>query len=117
MSGRYREPTLIAYTQDLKAFLGWCHTYDRQALQITRGELEMYVPLPRESRVRRSHHRSAVRHGRNVLQVRGDRRGHPGQPGRGRDPAEGGVGGAEAHGAAPAGVRCPARRGPTLGAE
>ncbi|MGI8613833.1 MAG: hypothetical protein ACR2KL_07830 [Nocardioidaceae bacterium] len=26
---RYREPTLTAYTQDLKAFLGWCQTYDR----------------------------------------------------------------------------------------
>jgi hypothetical protein len=26
---RYREPTLTAYSQDLKAFLGWCQTYDR----------------------------------------------------------------------------------------
>ncbi len=40
---RYREPTLTAYTQDLKAFLGWCQTYDREALRVTRGELEMYV--------------------------------------------------------------------------
>jgi hypothetical protein len=24
---RYREPTLTAYTQDLKAYLGWCQTY------------------------------------------------------------------------------------------
>lgn len=23
---RYREPTLTAYTQDLKAYLGWCQT-------------------------------------------------------------------------------------------
>ncbi len=30
---RYREPTLTAYTQDLKAFLGWCQTYDREALR------------------------------------------------------------------------------------
>ena len=40
---RYREPTLTAYTQDLKTFLGWCHTYDREPLRVTRGELEMYV--------------------------------------------------------------------------
>ena len=40
---RYREPTLTAYTQDLKAFLGWCQTYDREVLRVTRGELEMYV--------------------------------------------------------------------------
>ena len=40
---RYREPTLTAYTQDLKTFLGWCQTYDREVLRVTRGELEMYV--------------------------------------------------------------------------
>jgi integrase family protein with SAM-like domain len=40
---RYREPTLTAYTQDLKTFLGWCRTYDREVLRISRGELEMYV--------------------------------------------------------------------------
>ena len=40
---RYREPTLTAYTEDLKAFLGWCQTYDREALRVTRGELELYV--------------------------------------------------------------------------
>ncbi len=40
---RYREPTLTAYTQDLKVFLCCCQTYDRQALRVTRGELEMYV--------------------------------------------------------------------------
>jgi site-specific recombinase XerD len=40
---RYREPTLTAYTQDLKAFLGWCQTFDREVLRVTRGELEMYV--------------------------------------------------------------------------
>jgi integrase/recombinase XerD len=40
---RYREPSLTAYTQDLKAFLGWCQTYDREVLRVTRGELEMYV--------------------------------------------------------------------------
>jgi integrase/recombinase XerD len=40
---RYREPTLTAYTQDLKAFLGWCQTYGREALRVTRDELEMYV--------------------------------------------------------------------------
>ena len=40
---RYREPTLTAYTQDLKAYLGWCQVYDREVLRVTRGELEMYV--------------------------------------------------------------------------
>jgi integrase/recombinase XerD len=40
---RYREPTLTAYTGDLKAFLGWCQTYDRDVLRVTRGELELYV--------------------------------------------------------------------------
>ena len=40
---RYREPTLTAYTQDLKTFLGWCQTYDLEVLRVTRGELEMYV--------------------------------------------------------------------------
>jgi integrase/recombinase XerD len=40
---RHREPTLTAYTQDLKGFLGWCQTYDREVLRVTRGELEMYV--------------------------------------------------------------------------
>ena len=40
---RYREPTLTAYTQDLKAYLGWCQTHDRNVLGVTRGELEMYV--------------------------------------------------------------------------
>ena len=40
---RYREPTLTAYTQDLKAFLGWCEISDREVLRVTRGELEMYV--------------------------------------------------------------------------
>jgi site-specific recombinase XerD len=40
---RYREPTLTAYTQDLKAFLGWCRLYDLEVLRVTRGELELYV--------------------------------------------------------------------------
>jgi integrase/recombinase XerD len=40
---RYREPTLTAYTQDLRAFLGWCQTHDGEPLRVTRGELEMYV--------------------------------------------------------------------------
>lgn len=40
---RYREPTLTAYTQDLRAYLGWCQAKDREVLRVTRGELEMYV--------------------------------------------------------------------------
>src|SRR3990170_6944332 len=40
---RYREPTLTAYTRDIKAYLGWCQTYDRDVLRVTRGELEMYL--------------------------------------------------------------------------
>jgi integrase/recombinase XerD len=34
---------LTAYTQDLRAFLGWCQMHDREPLRVTRGELEMYV--------------------------------------------------------------------------
>jgi len=34
---------LTAYTQDLRAFLGWCQVYEREPLQVSRGELEMYV--------------------------------------------------------------------------
>ncbi|HEU5034494.1 MAG TPA: site-specific integrase [Mycobacteriales bacterium] len=40
---RYREPTLTAYTQNLKAYLGWCQQYDLDVLRVSRGELEMYV--------------------------------------------------------------------------
>src|SRR4051812_5211961 len=40
---RYREPTLTAYNQDLKAFLGWCRQSDLEVLRLTRGELEAYV--------------------------------------------------------------------------
>src|SRR3954451_11110937 len=40
---RYREPTLTAYTQDLRAFLSWCQAHDREPLQVTRAELEMYM--------------------------------------------------------------------------
>lgn len=40
---RYREPTLTAYTQDLKTFLGRCQTYDRSVLRVNRGGLESYV--------------------------------------------------------------------------
>ena len=40
---RYREPTLTAYTQDLRAVVGWCQSYEREPLRVTRGELEMYV--------------------------------------------------------------------------
>jgi site-specific recombinase XerD len=40
---RHREPTLTAYTQDLRAFVGWCQSYEREPLRVTRGELEMYV--------------------------------------------------------------------------
>jgi hypothetical protein len=38
---RYRDPSLTAYTQDLKAYLGWCQQHDREMLRVTRGELEM----------------------------------------------------------------------------
>ncbi len=40
---RYREPTLTAYRQDLKAFVAWCQQYDLEVLRVTRGELEMYM--------------------------------------------------------------------------
>lgn len=40
---RYREPTLTAYTLDLRTFLGWCHSHDLDMLRVTRAELELYV--------------------------------------------------------------------------
>lgn len=40
---RYRELTLSAYKLDLRCFLDWCQTCDREPLRVTRGELEMYV--------------------------------------------------------------------------
>ncbi len=40
---RYREPTLTAYRQDLKAFLGWCQAYGLELLRVRRAELEMYL--------------------------------------------------------------------------
>lgn len=40
---RYREPTLTAYTVDLKSFIGWCQSHDLELLRVSRGELEMYV--------------------------------------------------------------------------
>ena len=40
---RYREPTLTAYTVDLRVFIHWCRAQDVEPLRITRGELEMYV--------------------------------------------------------------------------
>lgn len=40
---RYREPTLTAYTLDLRTFLGWCESNDRDVLHVTRAELEVYV--------------------------------------------------------------------------
>jgi site-specific recombinase XerD len=40
---RYREPTLTAYTLDLRCFLGWCRSNDLEMLRVTRGELETYV--------------------------------------------------------------------------
>jgi hypothetical protein len=43
---RYREPTLTAYTQDLRAFLGWCQARAREPLSVSRGELEPPMPSP-----------------------------------------------------------------------
>lgn len=40
---RYREPTLTAYTLDLRTFLGWCESNGLDMLHVTRGELEIYV--------------------------------------------------------------------------
>lgn len=68
---RYREPTLTAYTQDLKAFLGWCQTCDRQPLRLSRGELEMYARHLEGRGVRGRHRGPAVRHRGHLLQVGG----------------------------------------------
>ncbi len=40
---RYREPTLTAYRQDLKAFLAWCQVFGLELLRVRRAELEMYL--------------------------------------------------------------------------
>jgi len=40
---RYREPTLTAYTLDLRTFMGWCRSHDVDMLHATRAELELYV--------------------------------------------------------------------------
>jgi integrase/recombinase XerD len=40
---RYREPTRTAYTVDLRAFLAWCLSNDRDMLHVTRAELELYM--------------------------------------------------------------------------
>jgi site-specific recombinase XerD len=40
---RYREPTRRSYTLDLRAFLGWCVSNDRDMLHVTRAELELYL--------------------------------------------------------------------------
>lgn len=40
---RYREPTLTAYTVDLRLFIHWCRDHDVEPLRITRGAPEMYV--------------------------------------------------------------------------
>lgn len=38
-----RELTLIACTQDLKAFLGWCQRSHDPLLLVTRGQLQLYL--------------------------------------------------------------------------
>jgi integrase/recombinase XerD len=40
---RYREPTLTAYTLDLRTYLGWCRSVEVESLRVTRAELEMYL--------------------------------------------------------------------------
>ena len=40
---RYREPTRSAYTLDLRSFLAWCTSNDRDMLHVTRAELELYL--------------------------------------------------------------------------
>jgi len=112
---RYREPTLTAYRQDLKAFVAWCQQYDLEVLRVTRGELEMYV---RHLEGRGYAAATIARRFGTVatfLQVRRHRRGHPGEPGRCGHPAEGRLGGAEAHRPAPVEVRGVAVRRPHVG--
>jgi integrase/recombinase XerD len=40
---RYREPTRSAYTLDLRSFLAWCISNDRDMLQVSRAELELFL--------------------------------------------------------------------------
>jgi site-specific recombinase XerD len=111
---RYREPTLTAYTQDLRAFLGWCQTRDREPLRVTRGELEMYV---RNLESRGYAAATVARRFGTVAtfyKYARHRRPHPGQPGGRSHPAEGGLGGPEAHRAPSPRVRRAARRRPRL---
>ena len=114
---RYREPTLTAYTQDLKAYLGWCQTYDRDLLRVTRGELEMYVrylesrgyaaaTVARRFGTVATFYKYAVIDG--VM---------PANPATAVTRPRVGLGGTEAHRAAPAGVRSAARRRQNLGTE
>ena len=41
--GSLPQPTLTAYTQDVKAYLCWCQEHEVRALRVSRGELEMYL--------------------------------------------------------------------------
>ena len=78
---RYREPTLTACTQDLKAYLVWCQQYDLEVLRVTRGELEVYVRYLEGRGYAAAAIAPPVRHRCDVLQVRRHRRGHPSKPG------------------------------------
>ncbi|MBV9487316.1 MAG: tyrosine-type recombinase/integrase [Frankiaceae bacterium] len=40
---RYREPTRSAYTLDLRSFLAWCLSNNRDMLQVSRAELELFL--------------------------------------------------------------------------
>ena len=40
---RYRGETLRAYTQDVKAFVGWCAAHTVEPLQAQRPHLELYL--------------------------------------------------------------------------
>jgi hypothetical protein len=111
---RYREPTLTAYTQDLRAFPGWRQTHDREPLRVTRGELEIYV---RDLESRGYAAATVARRFGTVAtfyKYAVNRRAHPSQPGGRGEPAQSGLGGTEAHRAAPAGVRRTAVRRPHL---
>lgn len=114
---RYREPTLTAYTQDRRAFLGWCQTYDRGPLGVTRGELEMYV---RHLESRRYAAATVARRFGTVAtfcEYAVIDRLIPANPAPAVLLPKVAWEGPEAHGASPAGVRRSARRGPLLGAE
>lgn len=83
---RYGEPTLTAYTIDLRAFLGLVPAVRRPGTTAHPRRARDVPAAPGGPRLRRRHHRAPLWHRRHLLQVRGDRRRDSGQPRPTRSP-------------------------------